>query len=329
MVRNYCDLPVEGSWIANLRARLPYGFLNIREVKPKDRPRYFQLSEPTLLTGMEASEHHNFWRRGNVYYMTGKLMDYFSMSEAGRLYRQLEVLRLLSGHTTVRVPWPMNPLAFYNSMQMEKVWGFVQGNHLDRERVMMTNVMLAIELCLKAVMTHANFHEFSRFEFRSGHHIVKLFEGLPNSLQEELVAESRAFAADYASFRVQVETDVREIHERSHKQLPGPAPTEKQARAEWDEITDRIRQSHYTAFVNSNDPGARISEDWFEESLKRIDSVRDPHDISQYFRYAPAKDKDELPTDLIEQVLMLGRFLYEHLFPLPPPDDLPSSGFSN
>ena len=108
-------------------------------------------------------------------------------------------------------------------------------------------------------------------------------------------------------------------------------PSEQQAQEEWDKITDRIRESNYTAFIYTNDPGnseKQLHDDWFKEALDPIRMVEDPHDISQYFRYAPQKDKDELPTDLIAQVLLLGRFLYEHLFPVPPdPDFLPLSGF--
>ena len=51
------------------------------------------------------------------------------------------------------------PIRFYNSMQMEKVWRFAQENHLDRERVMMSNVIQGVELCLKAISTHASYRE--------------------------------------------------------------------------------------------------------------------------------------------------------------------------
>ena len=57
--------------------------------------------------------------------------------------------------------------------------------------------------------------------------------------------------------------------------------------------------------MNSNDPGREIPEDWFEESPERIKMVKDANDISQNFRYAPVKDKDELPTDLTGNVPLL------------------------
>ena len=98
----------------------------------------------------------------------------------------------------------------------------------------------------------------------------------------------------------------------------------QQAKVEWNQITKRIREGHYTAFVNSQDPGADdkyLHEGWLNEALDQIKLVEGPADISQYFRYAPQEDKDELPPDLIHWVLLLGRFIYEHLFPVPPSEN--------
>lgn len=325
----YHNLEIEDSWTEYLRTRLPYCFMEISQVPPQGRPEHFELSGPEPLTGFQATERHNFWTRGNIYYMAGKLLDYYSMSQAGRHYRMQEAMKLWTGDHIARFSWPLDAFTFYNSIQMEKVWGFVQENHRDRERVMMTNVLLAVELCLKAVMTHANFNVSGSFKFSAGHDIVKLFKGLPDSLRDEIETESKVFAEEYASFRNDVETDVRKILDQSGApQHLNQGPTEREAKAEWEKITDRIKTSSYTAFVNSNDPGTKMSEDWFEEALHQVRSVGDFHDISQYFRYAPQQDRDELPTDLIEHVLLLGRFLYEHLFPVPPPENhLPISGF--
>ena len=80
-----------------------------------------RLSEPIFLTGGLAAERHNYWRRGNVYYMSGKLLDYFSMSAVGQAYRMQETLRFLTSVPGTQDPWPRNIFAFYNSMQMEKV----------------------------------------------------------------------------------------------------------------------------------------------------------------------------------------------------------------
>ena len=323
----YHDLEVEDSWLKYLITRLPYAFMAISPERTQAGIRIFKLSDPVLLTGINAPERHNFWKRGNVYYMTGKLLDFYSMPQVSSRYRLLEVLQLQNQAPIVKFGWPTDAFTFYNSMQMEKVLGFLQPNPLDRERVMMSNVILAIELCLKAVMTHANYCETGSFEFSQGHDVVELFESLPDSLQKEMREESKVFAIEYPAFRNPVEAKVWEIDARRPvRKLE--IPSEQQAQQEWGQITDRIRKSSYTAFVGSNDPGNEIPEDWLEKSLERIKMVKDANDISQYFRYAPTKDKDELPTDLIAHVLLLGRFLYEHLFPVPPdPRFLPRSQF--
>lgn len=324
---SYYDLEKEGSWVEYLRARLPYSFMGISPERPQPRVQIFKLSDPVLLTGMKGPERHNFWQRGNVYYMTGKLLDFYSMTRVSTGYRLSEILQLLTYAPADKLGWPADAFTFYNSIQMEKVLGYLLPNHLDRERVMMNNLIMAIELCLKAVMTHANYSETGSFEFSQGHDVVKLLKQLPDSLQEEIAEESKVFANEYPMFRNQVEAEIRGIHARRPVRKP-EIPSEQQAQQEWEKITDRIRESKYTAFVNNNDPGREIPEDWFEESLERIKMIKDFNDLSQYFRYAPAKDKDELPTDLIADVLLLGRFLYEHLFPVPPNlDFLPHSQF--
>ena len=322
---SYGDLPVEDSWIEYLRTRLPYSFNHIEE-KVSGRSRHFVLSEPVLLTGFLAAERHNYWRRGNVYYMSGKLLDYYSMPDAGHYYRMQEALRLMTNpHGTLGF-WPTNIFAYYNSMQTEKVWGFAKDNALDRERVMMTNIILAIELGVKAIMTHAAFRETCSFKFTAGHDVAKLYEALPDPLRAEIAAESKVFATDYLAFRTQVEADIEKLMGLNFSQ-PQPYPD---AKADWDEMAKRIRESNYTAFVNENDPGKtekQLHEGWFQEALDSIRPIEAPYDISQYFRYAPQQDKDELPVELISWGLLLGRFLYEHLFPVPSTGNGPLSGF--
>ena len=328
--RSYFELENEETWMDYLRTRLPYSFNRVKE-KGSGNSRHFELSEPVLLTGFSEAERHNFWRRGQIYYMSGKLLDYYSMPQIGNYYRTAEVMQLLTDSGIAKYRWPLDPFTFYNSIQMEKVWGFAQGNNLDRERVMMTNVMLALELCLKAVSTHASFRKKGTFRFNAGHDVAKLYAALPDSLRDEIIAESAAFAEEYAAFRAKVEADVRKIFGRWSSPSGAQPNWKQQAEAEWNELARRIRESTYTAFVNSNDPGQGnkyLHDGWFEEALSQVERIGDPGDISQYFRYAPRKDKDELPVDLIHWILLLGRFMYEHLFPVPPMDTHgPSSGF--
>ena len=192
---SYDDLEHETTWRDYLRIRLPYSCNRVEE-KGSGQSRHFELSEPVLLTGFSAAERHNSWRRGQICYMSGKLLDYCTMPQIGQSYRIAEVVQLLTDSGIARVLWPSNRFAFYDSMQMEKVRGFAQANHLDRERVMMRNVILALELCLKAVSTHASLRETRCFRFNAGHDIAKLYAALPDSLQDEIVAESEAFAKE-------------------------------------------------------------------------------------------------------------------------------------
>ena len=326
---SYYDLRIENTWMDYLRTRLPYSFNRIEE-KGSGPSRHYVLSEPLLLIGTLAADRHNFWRRGNVYYMSGKLLDYYNISDVGRNYRTLEVEQLLTDTGSAPFIWPSNAFAFYNSMQVEKVWGFAQDNHLDRERVMMTNVVLAVELCLKAVSTHATFRETGSFKFNIGHDVSKLYRVLPESLREEIAAESEVFAKQYVLFRAKVEASIEQIFPQ-HPSQPLNNPDRKRlAEAEWNKLAKGIAESPYTAFVNSNDPGVGdkyLHEGWFEEALNQVKLIEEPGDITQYFRYAPHEDKDELPTDLIHWILLLGRFLYEHLFPVPRSKNGPLSGF--
>ena len=319
--RSYFELEIEETWIDYLRTRLPYSFNRVK--KGNGNSRHFVLSDPELLTGFSAAERHNFWRRGQIYYMSGKLLDYYSMPQIGNNYRTAEVAQLLTDSGIEKYRWPSDPRAFYNSIQMEKVWGSVQGNHLDRERVMMTNVILAVELCLKAVSTHAFYRKKRTFRFNAEHDVAKLYADLPDPLRDEIVAESAAFAKEYVAFRAKVEADVGKIVDRRLSPSDAQPNRKEQAEAEWNELARRIKESTYTAFVGSNDPGQDnkyLHEGWLEEALSQVKLLAEPGDISQYFRYAPHKDKDELPTDLIHWILLLRRFMYEHLFPVPPTD---------
>ena len=214
-------------------------------------------------------------------------------------------------------------------MQVEKIWRFAQENHLDRERVSMLNVTHAVELCLKAVMTHANYRERQVFRFDAGHDLTRLFANLPPSLQEEITSEASVFAREYVGFRSEVESDLKELGTRSPRPLVDPAEMQQRI-DEWGRIANRIGESSYTAFVNSNDPGATdkfLHADWLEEALKRIKQEEDRGGISEYFRYAPRAEQDELPVDLIHWMLVLGRFMYEHLFPVPPSNTGPLRTF--
>lgn len=292
MTPGYYDLRVNNTWMDHLRTRLPYSCNRI-EAKGSSQSRHLVLSEPALLTSLSAAERHNFRRLGNVYYMSGMLLDYYSMSEFDRGYRMAEVKRLLTDPGIASRIWPRNAVALYNSMQMEKVRGFAQANHLDRERVMMTNVVLAMELCLKAVSTHATFRQTGTFRFNAGHDGAKLYDALPDSLRDEIAAESEVFATEYVAFRANVEAGIRRIFDRSQVPSHVDLNRKEHAETEWNELAKRIRESAYTAFVTSNDRGADskyMHQGWFREAPSQVRLMEGTGGICRNFRYAPHED---------------------------------------
>ena len=127
----------------------------------------------------------------------------------------------------------------YNSMQLEKLWAFAQQRNIDRERVVMTNMTQAIEFCLKAVKTHAEYRENRTFTFDAGHNLRGIYESLPQQLKVEIEKESRIFAKEYSKFRTDVENDVQQLQEHSWNN-----PFNKLTRSDWTRIALRIREKH-------------------------------------------------------------------------------------
>ena len=310
---NYCDLAVEKSWIDYIRARLPYSFGHIEEKSTGGR-RYYVLSAPTVEEGSLSAKRHNFWKRGVVFYMTGKLIDLHSLSSLWNTHRDLKTNRLWNEVPGASPELPtISPQDSYNAIQAAKVWSYVESNVLDRERVLMTNVFQAVELCLKAVMSHARFRESKEFKFDYGHDVTKLYEALPDELREEIEAESITFVRDYRMFKDKVEANIKALHSRSMQNPVKRYGDKPDNTEEWTHIAESINGSNYTRFTK-NDPVP--IDGWFGKTLNLMGETKGVSG-GVYPRYAPLDDLDELPTGLIHGSLLLGRFMYEHLFPVP------------
>ena len=291
---NYCELEVEDDWIAYLRRRLPYSFLKIRRERRRGGGHRYVLSEPELGAG---AEYHNFWRRGYVYYVAGKLTDAYALSGLWTDYRRLLAERTQRGRTGDYPPPLYRAKDYYNAMELEKLWQPIRENHLDRERVAMTNMSQAMELCLKAVKAHAEYRERGRFMFEDGHDIGMIFDSLPEPLQIFIVDESRVFAREYREFRSAVEAGVKRLDETPRTEW------------NWEKVGLRLEGTAYTAILEMNDPWPK-TEDWFGTAM---DELRD----LAYHRYSPDEGLDLYPVEHINAGLLIGRFLYEHLFPVP------------
>ena len=227
-----------------------------------------------------------------------KLTDAYALPELWVAYRRRLAERTLRGRTGDHLfPLLYRATDYYDSMELEKLWQPVRGNDLDRERVAMTNMSQAMELCLKAVRAHAEYRVGGTFMFEDGHDIGRVFDSLPQQLQDSIVDESRVFAREYGAFRSAVEADVRRL--------------DKTPRTEWnwEEVGLRLEGTAYTAILGMNDPWSG-TEEWFGEAMNEL------RDLA-YRRYSPDEGADPYPVVHINAGLMPGRFLYEHLFPVP------------
>lgn len=316
VTNTYFALPHDRSWIAYLRNRLPYSFQEISPSRAIDGKRQFKLQKPILDQKQSWAEYHNFWRRGHMYYMSGKLLDFYDGPAILGADRNFRAISHLKDPRSKDIFSPFSIASrFYNSMELERIWGFVQENTLDRERVIGHNISLALELCLKALQTHANYRLSQQFTFKEGHDIEIIYKDLPRHLRGAIERESRVFATEYLAYRTRIEAEVKETHSRQLK----PFPDTTQEMSDWYRIGQGLAESTYTAFVQANDPGrteAELHPAWFKEALARMKVLTGGMDPSEYYRYSPKKDKDELPVELVHQGLLLGRFLYEHLFPV-------------
>ena len=302
IVQRYVDLPGEDGWIEYLRLRLPYSFRKIGK-KEGTKPIQYILSEPQLSTGL--AEYHNFWRRGYVYYAVGKLIDVYHLPEYWKEYRSLHTDEIRLGLSGRLGPLVRSPDRVFNALQLEKLWKFVSEDPLDRERAVMTNLAQAIEFCLKSVKTHAEYRETATFTFNEGHDLKAIYDSLPDTLQVEMRRASVIFADDYAEHRKVMEGKVAQLmkQRRSTPDLEA-----------WKSIVDEVDGTTYTVFVNENDPSsvgavACKPEEWFDCALENIGR-------STYHRYSPLEGRDPYPAEPIHLGLLLGRFIYEHLFPV-------------
>ncbi|MXY78785.1 MAG: hypothetical protein F4Y94_03630 [Chloroflexi bacterium] len=314
----YSGLPPEDTWIDYLRTRLPYSFRQVRELS---NPKRYELSDPTLVeAGITSSKYHNFWTRGNAAYAVGKIADYYKLSSAGEAITKLmpacdESAIILLQETPAKGLSLPTEFDVWDIVQVAKMWEPVKSTNLERERVAMHNVLFGVELCLKAIMAHARYREAGSFTFDPTHDVSQLYRGLPTSLQDELAEESVVFADSYMAyheesgeFLKQLSKDLTDLRLKyfNDRWKPGSGRL-------WHRIFERVRDSRYTAYMSN--PEVVPDRGWLHRALEYLSSVRGM-DTGTYFRYAPFEDADELPVEALRHVLLLGRFLYEHLFPV-------------
>ena len=320
----YATLPPEDTWVEYLRTRLPYSFKRVEEIPSRRR---YRLDEPELIQDAPFSTpYHNYWKRGNAFYAAGKIADYHQLLSAGEaITKYMKEGEAVSKHVaeplSSRLYGPALTRIHYSSdevwnlLQIVKMWKPVQECTLERERAAMSSVSFAIELCLKEVMAHARYYEDGEFTFDATHDICQLYSSLPQSLQGEMLQESERFAHDYSAYRQQIKKRLHQIRD-SHGVMLEPHRWGT-LRQQWLQLIELMENSTYTAYGN-NDPCPRPGADWLPKVLADLAQI-EGMDRGTYFRYAPFHDTDRLPVkETIDSTLTLGRFLYEHLFPVLP-----------
>ena len=301
---SYFDLEKEGNWIEYLRVRLPYSFRKIEQKKDE-----YILEEPFMANYEEipfSADYHNYWQRGSVYYFSAVLLDHHYLSDIWMNYLG-KIARMISRQQIdIDSPWDI-----YEAVQMKHMWHIVQSNVLDRERSAMTNMMTAIELCLKAVKTHAEYSENGKFLFEKGHDLWDIYESLPRELRMEIEGEVGKFLRNYGEHCEYIRNELSSLPSIMSR-ISMSSDQIISVQRKFINIIERMNNSNYTFLRNSPVP-KKLSDDsavnWFRDALKSA------NDIS-YHRYSPDHGQDIYPVTPTLNGPMIGRFFYEHLFPV-------------
>ncbi len=301
--RPYLDLPEADTWIDYLRTRLPYSFGQI-EGQQKQGRRFYVLRDPNPSYHMNPS-YYNLWLRGVTSYFAGLLLDRYGVADQWQKEIFMATHGLLDDEQYPgRWTSLTNPKLFHDVLQLDKLFRFAKMNPIDRERVLMTNVMQALEFGLKALQAHASYRECETFRFDSGHNVLVLFEALPTDLQKEIEVESARFGKEYLAYR----SGLEKLIEKN-----GPSLKTDKVRVDWSGVRQFISDYSYTMFLDGTDPSVARGfqqENWLRQALEDCEDI-------DYFRYSSNSAHDPLPVPSISAGLRMGRFFYEHLFPPP------------
>ena len=152
---------------------------------------------------------------------------------------------------------------YFNAVQLEKMRFHVEKNHLDRERVVMTNLCQAIEFCLKTLQVHAGYRKSRKFSFMEGHKCKELYDHLPDELKKELKGRSIEFCKSHEKYVQEVNTKLKQLEIKSL--------------SNWDGVGSWVESNPLSRIHNANDPVLNDG-DWFEKAINNLpDSV--------YYRY--------------------------------------------
>ncbi len=219
-------------------------------------------------------------------------------------------------------PMRLDPVGLHNSRQLERMWQRAQDNRLDRARAKMTHVIHEVELCIKAIATHAAYRTDGVSQRPDGHDMVRLCGTLPRSLQEELCAESETVVGNYTASTRGLEQKIAEV-KVIRGQYPSTASGAQEDKETLEWLADQVNHKSYIFLLERHDPGSSakyLHSGWLAEAIDQLKEFAGMGDVSSYFRYSSGTSYDALPPDVVLWGIVLSRFLYEHLFPVPMDD---------
>ena len=299
-----CDIP----WIHWLRPRLRYSFRCCAEKQQE-----YTLSEPFI--DSVFGEHHNLYLKGRGFYAAGGILDRQYLDKLMGEYRRVSAhdksrseVRSLSSESSNRHHWWNNHAA----MEISKLYDALTSGFVDRDRFPTSNIYLGVEMCLKAICTHASFREHGTWKFPKTHDMMQLWNRLPQGLQDDLMQDSVDFKKKYSAYR----DTVGGILKSATRQAIGTISMtnwKSDAYVQHDQkLAHACSKKPYSLFFNDNDQlnVEELSDGWLLESMGDIRDLN-------YHRYGEddISTYDPLPRGIVNLTHCLGKLFYEHLFP--------------
>jgi len=293
------------NWINYLRGNICTSFKRMR----KERG-WFILEEPIREVvvedrlgqrGSKFSTMHNLWRRGASFYGLARIGDrsHFPSVLSGCISNAERLARLHEYGS-------MDTMDITNIQyitEIKKSYETLMVNYIDFDRATTTTMTTAIELCLKSICAHVNLKINGEAKFPVTHSIKDLYHELPNDFRREFISESALYKKQYAEY-IKV---LRKIMDNFGKR-EAPLDRAKEMR----QMIAYQEKINYTLFHYDNDP-AEVRcppEDWIENTICSIEEIG-------YHRYGQKDGAEQYPTAQVAHVILVGKFLYEHLLPVP------------
>lgn len=292
------------SWINYLRENIQISFKRMRKEREwfilEDPIRDAIVEDGGRYLGNKLSITHNLWRRGASFYGLARIGDRSDFPSVLSSYTS-SAAWLASLHEDELMN-TMNKRNIQYITEIKKVYKILMSNYIDFDRATTTTMTTAIELCLKSICAHVNFKINGEAKFPATHSIKDLHHELPDAFRREFISESVLYKKQYAEY-VKV---LRGIMDNSGKKKAPLARAE-----EMRQMADYQKKINYTLFTG-NDPAEvqRLPDGWIEKAIRNIEEIG-------YHRYGQQDGTKQYPIAQVNDIILVGKFLYEHLLPVP------------